>query len=49
MKCNCCSERMVKVSALNLEEIENFFNNNPLKSLDSLENGDGGLSFIIER
>ncbi|MGL5749727.1 MAG: hypothetical protein ACRCXT_04315 [Paraclostridium sp.] len=40
MKCSCCDGKMIKVSDLAFEEIENFFNNNPLKSLDRLENGD---------
>ena len=32
---------MIKVSDLTLEEIENFLNNNPLKSLNRLKSGDG--------
>lgn len=28
MKYNCCSGKMIKVSDLTLEEIENFLNNN---------------------
>lgn len=45
MKCNCCDGKMIKVSDLTLEEIENFLNNNPLKSLDKLESGDGALVY----
>ncbi|MGL5191868.1 MAG: hypothetical protein ACRC7S_19675 [Cetobacterium sp.] len=45
MKCSCCDEKMIKVSDLAFEEIENFLNNNPLKSLDRLENGDGVLVY----
>lgn len=48
MKCNCCSGKMIKVSDLTLEEIENFLNNDPLKSLDKLENGDGVLVYYRE-
>ncbi|WP_047396536.1 hypothetical protein VSU16_16315 (plasmid) [Cetobacterium somerae] len=48
MKCNRCSGKMIKVSDLTLEEIENFLNNNPLKSLDKLENGDGVLVYYRE-
>lgn len=48
MKCICCSGKMIKVSDLTLEEIEVFFNNNPLKSLDKLENGDGILVYYRE-
>lgn len=36
---------MVKISDLTFEEIESFLNNNPLKSLDKLENGDGVLVY----
>ncbi|MGL6114442.1 MAG: hypothetical protein ACRC1R_05325 [Cetobacterium sp.] len=39
---------MIKVSDLALEEIENFFNNNLLKYLDKLENGDGVLVYYRE-
>lgn len=45
MKCKSCDGKMIKVSDLAFEEIENFFNNNPLKSLDRLENGDGVLVY----
>ena len=48
MKCSCCSGKMIKVSDLTLEEIENFLNNNPLKSLEKLENGDGVLVYYRE-
>lgn len=37
--------KMIKVSDLAFEEIENFLNNNPLKFLDRLENGDGVLVY----
>lgn len=39
MKCSCCDGKMIKVSDLAFEEIENFLNNNPLKFLDRLESG----------
>ncbi len=45
MKCKSCDRKMIKVSDLAFEEIENFFNNNPLKSLDKLENGDEVLVY----
>ncbi|MDX8335104.1 hypothetical protein [Candidatus Cetobacterium colombiensis] len=45
MKCKSCDGKMIKVSDLAFEEIENFLNNNPLKSLDRLENGDGVLVY----
>lgn len=45
MKCKSCDGKMIKVSDLAFEEIENFLNNNPLKSLDRLENGDGILVY----
>lgn len=48
MKCKSCDGKMIKVSDLAFEEIENFFNNNPLKSLDRLENGDGVLVYYRE-
>lgn len=49
MKCKCCDGKMIKVSDLTLEEIENFLNNNPLKSLDKLENGEGVLVYYREK
>lgn len=45
MKCKSCDGKMVKISDLTFEEIESFLNNNPLKSLDKLENGDGVLVY----
>ena len=45
MKCKSCDGKMIKVSDLAFEEIENFLNNNPLKFLDKLENGDGVLVY----
>ena len=45
MKCKSCDGKMIKVSDLAFEEIEIFFNNNPLKFLDRLENGDGVLVY----
>ena len=45
MKCKSCDGKMIKVSDLALKEIENFLNNNPLKFLDKLENGDGVLVY----
>lgn len=41
MKCKSCDGKMIKVSDLTFEEIENFLNNNPLKSLNRLKSGDG--------
>lgn len=49
MKCKSCDAKMVKVSDLTFEEIENFFNNNPLKSLNKLERGDGVLVYYREK
>lgn len=48
MKCNYCSGKMIKASDLTLEEIENFLNNDSLKSLDKLENSDGVLVYYRE-
>lgn len=48
MKCKSCHGKIVKVSDLTLGEIGKFLNNNPLKSLDRLENGDGVFVYYRE-
>lgn len=48
MDCKICNGKMIKISDLTLEEIEVFFNNNPLKPLGKLEKNDAILVYFRE-